>query len=180
MSNPFDLLKFNATLKNASSDVIKQFENIFPDFVIEEWKTRGFANYMNGLLITTNPNDYYDIIEDWVEEPQKCHVIMRTAFGSFYYLKGDTFYSKSVVHNLSSDLRKRFDLIIEFSLCNKGNQKNILYKEIYDKAVKRLGAPKYDEVFAFVPAIALGGNYNPDTIQKVQLKEHLSILAQLI
>ena len=179
MENPFDLLKFKSTLKAADEATINQFKDTFPEFVITEWKARGFANYMGGLLQTTNPNDYYDIIDGWVDKPKDCHVIMRTAFGSFYYLRGEEYFDKDVIHSLSSNLRKRLDFIIEFSFCNKQDQKSILNKDIYDKAVKRLGVPAYDEVYSFVPAIPLGGDYNPDTVQKVNLKAHLAFLQQL-
>jgi hypothetical protein len=179
MENPFDLLKYKSTLKGVDEKTIKQFQNIFPEFVMEEWKERGFANYLGGLLQTTNPNDYYHIIEGWVAEPQKCHVILRTAFGSFYYLKDGEYYNINVVDNLKSHLQNNFRIIIKFSLSKKDSQKDILHKDIYDKAVKRLGIPNYDEVYAFVPAISFGGDYNPDNIQKVNLKSHLAFLEQL-
>ena len=180
MENHFDLLKFKSTLKVADEETINQFTNIFPDFVINEWKARGFANYMGGLLQTTNPNDYYDIIAGWVDEPKKCHVIMRTAFGSFYYLKDGEYYCRGVIHNLCTHLQNNFSFILKFSLNRKDNQKDILYKDIYDKAVNRLGVPAYDEVYSFVPAILLGGGYNPDNLQKVNLKAQLAFLQQLI
>jgi hypothetical protein len=181
METPFNLIKFSSTLRIVKQETIDQFKDIFPEFVIEEWNTRGLASYMDGLLITTDPNDFYDVVEDWgIPDPQNCHVLMRTAFGSFYYKYKDNYYDKSIVHNLPiGDLRKRFDFVLKFSLTDKDVLKDNLYKDIYDKAVKRLGPPLYDEVYAFVPAIALGGDYNPDTIQKVKLKEHLAFLSQL-
>lgn len=180
MENPFDLIKYHATLKPAENSIIEKYEGIFPEFVINEWKERGFSSYMKGLLIATNPEDFYDVLENWVEDAKNCHVIMRTAFGSMYYVKDGKYSDISVIHNLSSHSKNSFDIIIDISLTNKGVQKNILQKNIYDKAFKRLGAPDYDEVYAFTPAIALGGDYNPDTIQKVKLKEHLAFLQQLI
>lgn len=163
----------------AAQDTIAKYTGILPDFLLEEWRERGFSHYMKGLLQTTNPEDYYDVLEGWVTEPQKCHVVLRTAFGSMYYLKDSEYHYISVVHNLFSHLQKRLDFIIRFSLCNKENQKGILYKDIYTKAFKRLGAPGSDEVYAFIPAIALGGNYSPDTIKLAKLKEHLSFLEQI-
>ena len=120
------------------------------------------------------------VLEGWVENPEDCHVIMRTAFGSFYYLNNGEYYDRGVVHNLKSNLRSSFENVIEYSLTSKLTQKDILQKGIDDKAFKRLGAPAYDEVYAFVPAIALGGNYDDKTIQKMKLKEHLAFLQQLI
>lgn len=177
--NYFDLLEYKETLKPASESVIKQFKDVLPEFLVQEWQGRGFASYMGGLLMTTDPNDFYEVLEGWVDDPKNCHVIMRTAFGSFYYLKGDNYYGRNVFHNITSNHQKDFSLTIEFSLSRKDTQNESLQRPIYTKAAKRIGSPAYDEVFAFVPAIALGGDYNPDTIRKVKLKEHLAFLSQL-
>jgi hypothetical protein len=180
MEKPFDLLKHYNTLQTVDIETIKKYESILPEFLINEWKERGFSSYLNGLLITTNPEDYYEIMKGWASEPENCHVVMRTAFGSLYYFKEDEYHYISVIHNLSSNLKKRLDFIIKYILNNKESQKNILHKDIYDKVYKRLGAPNYNEVYAFVPAIAIGGDYNPDNVKKVKLKEHLAFLQQLI
>lgn len=179
MENVFDLLKFASSYKSVDEEVLKQFLGVLPDFIIAEWKNRGFSAYMGGLLQSTNPNDYYDIIEDWVEDPKDCHVIMRTAFGMMFYLKNGTFYAQGVNQVYTSDLRKNFQFVIEFSFCNKTYQKNVLQRDIYQKVVKKLGVPNYDEIYSFTPAISLGGNYLPENVRKVKLKEHLHLLSQL-
>lgn len=175
----FDVLNYKETLKPAPDNLIEQFKGVLPDFLLQEWQERGFASYLDGLLITTDPNDFYDVLEGWVDDPQNCHVVMRTAFGSFYYRHGENYYNRNIFHDLSSNLRKDLRLLIKFGLADKKTQNDALQKAIYTKAAKRLGPPAYDEVFAFVPAIALGGDYNPDNIKKVKLKEHLAFLVQL-
>ena len=179
MENPLDLLNFYKTMKPADDATIRQFMGILPDFLLDDWRNRGFASYLKGLLMTTNPNDFYDVLEGWVDEPEKCHVVYRTAFGSFLYLKDGTYYNRSVIHNLISNFYHDLSVIIEFSLTRKDTQKDSLHNDIYKKALKRLGPPAYDEVYAFVPVISMGGDYNPDTIQKVKLKEHLAFLEQV-
>jgi hypothetical protein len=178
MANPFDLLGYNQTLKQIDISTVEKYTGILPDFIISEWKERGFSSYLNGLLIATDPSDYYDLIDGWVEDSDKCHVVLRTAFGSFYYLKDGEYYDQEVINKISSHLQNRFDFIIKYTLADKNNQDSLLHKGIYDKVVKRLGPPDYDEVYAFVPAISMGGDYNPDNVQKVKLKEHLALLAQ--
>lgn len=178
MENVFDLLGYHATHKPVEPAIIEKYQDILPEFLINEWKERDFSGYMSGLLITTNPEDYYDVLEGWVENPKESHVIMRTAFGSFYYLINGECYYRSVIHDLLSHMGNDFEIIAEFTLTRKNTQKDILQKGIYDKAFKRLGSPAYEEVYAFIPAIAFGGNYDDKTIQKVKLKEHLQLLAQ--
>ena len=177
MENPFDILKFKSTLKSADASTIKKFKGIMPEFVLKEWEQRGFANYMNGLFITTNPEDYYGMIDGWVKDPKNCHVLLRTAFGNFYYLKDGEFYYVDVIYNTVNNKRNDFEVIIEFSIDNKGNLDDIFFKDIYDKAEKKLGPPGYDEVYAFAPILSMGGNPDPKKVHKVKLKEHLAILS---
>jgi hypothetical protein len=49
----------------------------------------------------------------------------------------------------------------------------------YRQALPRLGPPARDEVYAYVPTLALGGAEDASALQKVKLREHLSFLAQL-
>ena len=54
-----------------------------------------------------------------------------------------------------------------------------LDKGLYDAAVDRLGPPAFEEIYAFVPALALGGAENPDNLQRQRADVALNILFQL-
>src|SRR5262249_23314352 len=54
-----------------------------------------------------------------------------------------------------------------------------MYKGLYDGAVGRLGPPSFDEMYTFVPALAMGGAMEPDYLQRVPAAEGLAILFQL-
>jgi hypothetical protein len=54
-----------------------------------------------------------------------------------------------------------------------------LGKGLYDAAVERLGPPTFEEIYAFVPALALGGTEHPDNIRREQADVALNILFQL-
>lgn len=179
MNNPFELLEFKQKLKDIQPDVIEKYRNVLPEFIIDEWTKRNLASYMGGLLQTTNPMDYYDTMSDWTEDANECHVLMRSAFGMLYYLKNEKYYSLDVHDGYISDLQNNFKFVIEFSLKNKDYQNDVLLKKLYQKAVKIHKVPNYDEVFAFVPAIAIGGAYEVENIQLCNLWEHLSFLSQL-
>jgi hypothetical protein len=54
-----------------------------------------------------------------------------------------------------------------------------LRKDLFDGAVTRLGAPNADEVYGFVPALAVGGVEEPAALERTKAQEHLSTLLQL-
>lgn len=114
-----------------------------------------------------------------MDDAEDCHVILRSAFGHLFYLRNGRYYSHSIVHDLSSDLRGDFERVIRHSLSLKSYQENSLYRRVYTAAARRLGPPAYDEVYAFVPAISIGGTFDAAHVQKVGLAEHAALLAQL-
>lgn len=57
----------------------------------------------------------------------------------------------------------------------KGND----FDNLFAPALKKLGRLKHDEMYGFVPALALGGPATLDHLQKVKAVEHLVLLAQL-
>jgi hypothetical protein len=57
---------------------------------------------------------------------------------------------------------------------------DVLDQKLFQKARKKLGPIEYDECYGFEPAIALGGPGTLSTLRRVKLREHLSLLAQLV
>jgi hypothetical protein len=47
-------------------------------------------------------------------------------------------------------------------------------------ALERLGYCAYDECYGYFPALALGGSEKVENLQKVKLREHLSLLFQMV
>jgi hypothetical protein len=52
-------------------------------------------------------------------------------------------------------------------------------KPLFKRAVKKLGIVGPDEIYAFEPALALGGSARLTSLMKVKLEEHLHFLAEL-
>lgn len=175
----FDLLKHHKTVKNVDESTLQHFSGILPEILLEEWKKRGFSAYMKGLLQTVDPNEFYNVIGDWDSEPLKCHLIFISAFGDFYYLKDGIIFCQGVHQKLRTNLQNNLRLIIKFSFLKESYQENVLHATLYKEAVLKLGILEVDEIFAFFPAIALGGNYEIEYVRKVKMKEHLNFLSQL-
>lgn len=57
----------------------------------------GKSSFSDDFLWTVLPDDYYDVLEGWGLEkkgvdPKKCHVFLRTFFGSLIYFHENDFY----------------------------------------------------------------------------------------
>lgn len=179
MESCFDMLVPASKISDVPEKVIAKYEMSLPKELVSEWETRGFCNYLGGLIKTVNPEEYYDMISDWDDEPELCSVILITAFGDFYFVKQGNIYAQAVHQKLRTNLQNNLRLIIKFSFSTKQYQENVFHKTLYLKCLKTLQKPDASEIYAFTPAIALGGQYSINYATKVNLKEHLSILSQL-
>lgn len=72
------------------------------------------------------------------------------------------------------------ELFFNSSLCSDRYLDKVLWRDLYRKAIRRLGRPEADQCYAFEPALALGGKPTASTLRKVKLREHLGLLAQLV
>ena len=53
------------------------------------------------------------------------------------------------------------------------------FDDMFNSALKTLGPLQPDEMYGFVPALALGGPSDLEHLQKVKTIEHLTFLSQL-
>lgn len=179
MKNPFEYIAPSKSIQKVSNDTVVKFKDILPEILLDEWKREGLATYLGGLLWSTNPEDYYDVMAEWDEDHLNCHMIFLSAFGDFYFIKDGVIYAQAVHQKLRTKLQNNLRLVLKFSLARGQAQENILHKNLYKKAVKKFGLLESDEIFSFFPAIALGGDYDLNCVKKVKIKELLSFLGQL-
>jgi hypothetical protein len=179
-------------------ETLDRYRGKLPDRLLGYWEAFGFCGYGDGLFWTVNPADYEEILELWLKDTplwgrENYYVIARTAFGRLY-IWGDKsgWTSKLTPHEhsilprdipsdpISEEEKERF-IGIFISGMNKNNSDSYDKDEkpLFKKALKKLGQLEADEMYAFVPALALGGLADLKFLQKVKLQEQLSILAQL-
>ena len=169
---------------------IDKYTNVLPKKLLEYWSEHGWAGYGKGIFWTVNPAEYNAVIHPWLEasgfpDAYDYHVIARGAFGNFYLWKQHTGnmldiniryarYLMSSQRFSSEDLDK--EIKIFFSSMNPENNN---FDDLFDQAFQKLGPLQPDEMYGFVPAIALGGPGTLNTLQKVKIIEHLTFLSQL-
>ncbi|MCT9253865.1 type VI secretion system immunity protein, TaeI family [Acinetobacter baumannii] len=176
-----------------TEDIIKKYRDKLPESILEQWQLFGFAGYLNGLYWITNPDDYAEVIYDWLEETPLLdddvyHVLARSAFGKLL-IWGERSFNRYYILTMEGVLYdygvrdQEADFYGEdfFFFSTKDSLDHIDKngKKLFDRAVKKLGVLKADEMYAFEPALALGGEESLTYLSKVNLPVHMKLLKQV-
>ncbi|HEM7308370.1 TPA: DUF1851 domain-containing protein [Acinetobacter baumannii] len=177
----------------ATEDIIKKYRGKLPESILEQWQLFGFAGYLNGLYWITNPDDYAEVIYDWLEDTPLLdddvyHVLARSAFGKLL-IWGERSFNRYYILTMEGVLYdygvrdQEADFYGEdfFFFPTKDSLDHIDKngKKLFDRAVKKLGVLKADEMYAFEPALALGGEESLTYLSKVNLPVHMKLLKQV-
>lgn len=171
---------------------IEKWKEKLPALLLNYWRDEGWSSYHNGLLTIVNPEEYKDVVDEWLEdtyleEIDIFHVIAINGFGDLYLCgeKNGRCVTISAINNTIFVKKKSLDKIYKnldstiaslFITIDVNNQNK---KWLFEKSVKKLGPLGDNEIFGFEPALILGSELDIKYIQKVDARIHLSILAQL-
>lgn len=178
-----------------SSDQIKQYEGQLPGRLLSFWREYGWGGFGNGMFWLVNPADYNSALEAWCEghvDIKGVHVIGRNAFGKLIAWKqghGKFLHVVPLEHTIFTFAPNKHVLAgkEDFSLgvmISQIDAKSMDYEDqqeipLFQRAVKKLGLLEPDEMFAFEPALSLGGQAKLSSVVKVKMEEHLHFLAEL-
>jgi hypothetical protein len=165
-----------------------RLEATVPGFLLDLWETDGWAGYRGGLLWTLDPQDLDPVVAAWNVPKQALVPVARTAFGKLFLLHAAVAPNGSEVrevvgidphrgtYSTLAGIAERFfskvlakDSYIQASLMEPETQ----------RAAKDLGPLAWNEMYAYEPALALGGSGKPETVRKVDLINHHLLLSQL-
>lgn len=176
---------------------IEKWKGRLPDRLLSYWQELGWSGYADGLFWLVNPDDYEAVLDEWLQDTllqgaDKFHVIARTAFGNLYVWGERSGFSVrilSIPHaivSLKGDVERTIDdpdLYLSSFLTGRtvkdAQVKDDGGKELFSRALKKLGALTADEMYGFEPAIIAGGNMQLKNLKKVDIQTHLMILRQL-
>jgi hypothetical protein len=168
-----------------------------PDRLSMYWEEEGWCGYANGLIWVVDPDEYEDVVHQWLdgsrlEEVDAFHAIARTAFGKLYLCGESTGQSVTVncathaMFALERDLKKKDQRKLDISIraflglskdeCDLDDESG---NPLFGRARKALGSLGPDEMYGFEPAVLLGGKLLLDNLRKMKLDQHLTILRQL-
>lgn len=176
---------------------IQKFKGILPDQLLEYWRLEGWSAYANGLMWTVNPEDYSDLVQQWLEgthypKIDKYHCIARTAFGVLYVWgeKYNQWFTISCptnvivafdkkLFNVNPDPDHSIKSFFASASAKARDLKDLNSKVLTPQSFKKLGHLKPNEVYAFAPALVAGGSPVVDNVEKEDLFIHLSILREM-
>lgn len=169
---------------------IEQYRGKLPNQLLAYWDEHGWCGYGDGLFWTVNPQDYEPALEAWIAdtplmEQDAYHVIARNAFGKLYLWGEKTGGSLRIFApgsycspRTSKFVGERMDFGVRVFFSGLSPTATD-FEGMFAPTVAKLGRLKNDEMYGFVPALALGGHATVEHLQKVKAVEHLVILAQL-
>ncbi|MBU3013272.1 DUF1851 domain-containing protein [Poseidonibacter lekithochrous] len=182
----------------ANKEVINKYKNILPKELIYYWETYGFSSFLDGLYWLTNPDDYKELVEDYLEGTQfenrkDIYVIARSAFGQLYIWepkKGNTLSLLSMMNMifLSADAdRENFNKEEENYAMNRFisinpkhcDEDDASSKPLFHRALKKLGKVEKNEMYGYKLSHFLGGKESIRNLEKMDLFNHYSIQKQL-
>lgn len=179
-------------------EVFDRYREILPNRLLAYWQAYGFCGYADGLFWTVNPDDYAELLAGWLKktplaEQENHYVIARTAFGELYAW-GDKSKNTSILEPhyntiLPADIpaeavgdeqcERRIGLFFDSKSKDSVDFYDRDEKLLFARAMKKLGALEHDEMYTFVPALALGGAATIDNLKKARIYEQLALLIEL-
>ena len=148
-----------------------------PVDIIGFLQTEGRVTYKDDFFSTTLPQEHFQTFSEWGLNGKKCFAFLKTAFGSLCFLYKDKIFQ---LDPISGNLYKGRFRFCEFMnlLVTMDSFLESCYFDIYQK-IETKQLLEFDEIYAFVPALSLGGSFETSKTEVVKMREHLSFLAQL-
>ncbi|MEB6666199.1 DUF1851 domain-containing protein [Acinetobacter vivianii] len=178
-----------------SEETLNKYQGKLPNQLLEYWRAFGFSGWGNGLFWLVNPEDYQDVLDAWLEHVElqpheEYFVIGRSAFGELSVwgtIHGQCLTISTAMNQIFPSMEimeeDEGDLLIRVFISSKEkrflDQKDYKNKPLFDRAVKKYGVLKPNEMFGFEPALILGGEAKLENVRKLPIISHLQFLASL-
>lgn len=195
----FFLSKFGTStdVVAATSEQVESYRGVLPDRLLEYWQQLGFSGFNNGLFWITNPAEFEDVLESFLEGTEfedydNYHVIARSAYGELYLWGERTGDSLNIVPHLNwIKTRKGKERDIKAGKSDFAIQRLfavLLPKAtdiqsgkilIFPSVLKKHGPVGKDDVMVFTPYLFMGGRKSPDAMTKEDLHVFLQVMADL-
>jgi hypothetical protein len=137
--------------------------------------------YANGFFRFVQPYLFRNYLSLWSLDANKCIPFVKSAFGHLIFYHEQQYKLLNPIYNCIDKIGKMGDLdfVINILLCDREGLENSFLIDIYEQAFERLGAPKSDEIYGFIPAIRLGGTRSASNLKKMPMKNEMMILSQI-
>jgi len=162
---------------------------VVPEFLLDHWRSDGWAGYRDGLLWTIDPRDFEPVVRAWNLPDKPPVAVARTAFGSLYLLRefvtprNTTGYAILELDPHVGDyalVGPSAELFLSETLAQRDYIKTVMEEGSVRRAVRDHGELTWDEMYGYEPALALGGSRNPENVRRFNIFAHHALLSQLV
>lgn len=181
-----------------SVETLAKYRGKLPDRLLEYWQEFGFCGFKDGIFWLTNPEDYEDILTEWLPEDElkkkKHYVIARSGFGDLFVWNSELGYE----YEISSLWRWILKIDIHFSdWIRDGRADEVIdifigsnrYEELdtqdndgnplFQRCVELWGPLAENEMFTFAPYPFINNSMTLDAIRKADLFINFDIIRQM-
>ncbi|MCS4285227.1 hypothetical protein M2396_003528 [Pseudomonas sp. BIGb0278] len=176
---------------------IDKYQSKLPPALLGYWREEGWCSFADGLFWIVDPDAYKATLDMWLQgsglaEIDNYHVIARDAFGSLYAW-GERYQRKITVSSLAGGIvalknqlqkpnpqpDRSLGIFLGSTSRDSLDFEDIQGKPLFQRALAKLGPVAEDEMYAFEPALCIGGKADLEHMVKVKMVEQLKILDQL-
>lgn len=138
-------------------------------------------SYADGFFRFIDRDAVAPVFAYWGLEPADCFVFLKCGFGQLVFLHEQQYKVLNPVFNSIDELgdADSLEFVMDVLLCDRPGMEASFLIDVYEAALPRLGPPALDEMYAFVPALGLGGPRDAAQVQKKKMETEMAILAQL-
>lgn len=117
----------------------------------------------------------------WGLEPASCYIFLKCGFGHLVFYHDGQYKALNLVHNCIDELGDEggLEFVMDILLCDRPGMEASFFIDVYEAAFPRLGPPARNEMYAFVPALGLGGSRDPAMVEKKPMRTEMAILRQM-
>lgn len=138
----------------------------------------GWCSYKEQVLWLCDPDDWEAAARAWFPGA-RARVVARTGFGDLCVREGRMFYFVMVHESLVMEMVDDPDLFFSFVLSDADFAPQTYLPAQVRAAREQAGPLEWDEMYAHVPALALGGSVETSRVERVKAAEALAMLAGL-
>lgn len=179
----------------APQEVIDKYRSILPANVIHYWETEGFCQFRNGLFFSVNPDDWQFVVDAWIKGTPYAKLgpffaLTRSAFGKIYLFnekigattKIDAAQLSIYSYDIEPTDQRGRETSAGMVFHPRPEDIDVFDSEdrpLFERALAKLGPVGWDEMYAFEPALAMGGSQRLENLAKLDWRVHMMLLREI-
>jgi hypothetical protein len=160
---------------------VTETETGIPDDLAEMLVQTDGNSYAGGFFKFIVPDAFRHYVAMWNLDPAECIPFLKCAFGHVIFYHQEQYKTLNPVYNCIDVLGEgnELDFVMDVMLCDRQGLEHSFCIDLYEQLSETLGVPNLDEMYAFIPAIGLGGSRSAEHVHKVNMNKEMTILSRL-